>query len=282
MDGLALPRLGVRTVHRLHVSTQFHKVKRDNIMIYFVGAGPGDPELLTVRGQRILQNCQCCIYAGSLVNQQVLDHLPHDAERHDSSEMDLEEIIEVCRTRDAGGADVVRLHSGDPSIYGAIGEQIRELNKLDIPCEVVPGVSSFQAAAAALPAELTAPEISQTIILTRTSGRTPMPEPQRLEKLAARRATLCIFLSIHKINEVMETLMPHYGENCPAAVVYRASWPDQQVIRGTLENIAGKAQEAEITRSALILVGEALSEPEASSKLYDPNFSHGFREGEDG
>ncbi len=250
-------------------------------MIYFVGAGPGDPELLTLRGKQLLQNCQCCIYAGSLVNQQVLDHLPTDAERHDSAEMDLEDIIEVCRIRHADGAEVVRLHSGDPSIYGAIGEQIRELNKRDIPCEVVPGVSSFQAAAAALPSELTAPEISQTIILTRTSGRTPMPEPQRLEKLAASRATLCIFLSIHKVDEVTTTLIPHYGETCPAAVVYHASWPDQQVLRGTLKDIATKAQEADITRSALILVGEALTEPEASSKLYDATFTHGFREGED-
>lgn len=250
-------------------------------MIYFVGAGPGDPELLTLRGQQLLQNCECCIYAGSLVNQAVLDHLPSDAERHDSAEMDLEKIIEICRTRHADGADVVRLHSGDPSIYGAIGEQIRELNRWDIPCEVIPGVSSFQAAAAALPTELTAPEVSQTIILTRTSGRTPMPAPQRLEKLAASRATLCIFLSIHKVDEVTDTLIPYYGEDCPAAVVYHASWPDQQVLRDTLSDIAERVEKADITRSALILVGEALSEPEASSRLYDGTFTHGFREGED-
>lgn len=250
-------------------------------MIYFVGAGPGDPELLTLRGRELLRNCGCCIFAGSLVNERLLDHLPGEAERHDSAEMDLEEIIQLCRRHHEDGTDVVRLHSGDPSIYGAIGEQMRELSRLDIPHTVVPGVSSFQAAAAALPAELTAPEISQTVILTRTSGRTPMPEPQRLEKLAGTRATLCIFLSIHKAEEVTQTLMPYYGENCPAAVIYHASWPDQQVLRGTLSDIAGKAQEADITRSALILVGEALTEPDASSKLYDGTFSHGFREGKD-
>lgn len=248
--------------------------------VYFVGAGPGDPELLTVRAQRLLQECTCCVYAGSLVNAEILELLPDDAERHDSAEMDLEEIIEVCRGRHRAGADVVRLHSGDPAIYGAIGEQMRELDRLNMPYEVVPGVSSFQAAAAALPAELTAPEVSQTVILTRTSGRTPMPASQRLEKLAARRATLCIFLSVQKTQEVTDTLIPHYGEDCPAAVVYHASWPDQKVLRGTLSSIAGQAEEAGISRSALIIVGHALAGPEASSKLYDSAFSHGFREGD--
>lgn len=248
--------------------------------VHFVGAGPGDPELLTLRGQKLLQRCDCCIFAGSLVNKNILTHLPETAERHDSAELDLEEIIEICRDQQQNNGDVVRLHSGDPSIYGAIGEQIRELNRLDIPCEVVPGVSSFQAAAAALPTELTAPEVSQTIILTRTSGRTPMPEPQRLDKLANSQATLCIFLSIHKVKEVTDTLEPHYGADCPAAVIYHASWPDQKVLRGTISDIARKAVEANIKRSALILVGEALTEPEASSKLYDGTFSHGFRKGQ--
>ncbi len=249
--------------------------------VYFVGAGPGDAELLTVRARRLLEECGCCIYAGSLVSPEVLRLLPEEAQRHDSAELDLDEIIAICREAHEGGAEVVRLHSGDPSIYGAIGEQMRELRRLGIPFEVVPGVSSFQAAAAALQTELTAPEVSQTIILTRTRGRTPMPEHQRLEKLAASRATLCIFLSAQKVGEVAETLAPHYGVDCPAAVVYHASWPDQQVLRGTLGTIAGQAREAGISRSALIMVGPALAEPEASSKLYDSAFSHGFRHGEE-
>ncbi|MFW6279827.1 MAG: precorrin-4 C(11)-methyltransferase [Planctomycetota bacterium] len=248
--------------------------------VYFIGAGPGDPELLTVRGQKLLRECGCCIYAGSLVNPELLELLPEDAERHNSAEMDLEQIIELCLQRDREGLNVARLHSGDPSIYGAIGEQIRELRRLEVACDVVPGVSSFQAAAAALRSELTAPEISQTVILTRTGGRTPMPEPQRLEKLAESQATLCIFLSIQKIDEVVDTLIPHYGEDCPAAVVYRVSWPDEMVLRGKLADIGTMAVEAGIKKSALIIVGQALAGPEASSRLYDRHFSHGFREGE--
>ncbi len=245
--------------------------------VYFVGAGPGDPELLTVKAQRLLKNCRICIYAGSLVSKQVLDLLPPDAARHDSSALDLEEISRLFVDASDRRIDVVRLHSGDPAIYGAIGEQMDELDRHRIDYEVIPGISSFQAAAAALRTELTAPEVAQTIILTRTSGRTALPETQELETLARSRATLCIFLSAHKISEIAETLAKHYGEQCPAAVVYRVSWPDQQIIRGTLANIAEKVSLAGIKKTAMVIVGHALARGGPYSKLYSPEFSHEYR-----
>jgi precorrin-4/cobalt-precorrin-4 C11-methyltransferase len=247
--------------------------------VVFVGAGPGDPELLTVKAEHILRDCRICIYAGSLVSQEVVGLVPKSAEMHDSAGMSLEETTAVCKEAQSRDVDVVRLHSGDPSIYGAIREQMNELDRLGIDYEVVPGVSSFQAAAAALKTELTAPEISQTIILTRTSGRTPLPEQQELAKLAESQATLCIFLSAHKMAEVAKTLSRGYGEGCPAAVVYRASWPDQVVIRGTLSDIASKTEAAKIKSTAMIIVGQALSRDVPVSKLYDAAFSHGFRKG---
>lgn len=246
--------------------------------VYFVGAGPGDPELLTRKAERLLRSARCCIYAGSLVNPQLLDLLPPSAQRHDSARMDLGQIIAVIERAQRDGIDVIRLHTGEPAIYGAIGEQMDALDRLGIEYEVVPGISSFQAAAAALRVELTAPEVSQTIILTRTAGRTPMPASEELSKLAASRATLCIFLSSDKLAEVAATLTPHYGAECPAAVVYHASWPDQKVVRGMLADIA--ARSAGITRTAMVLVGHALARPLAhASKLYDANFRHGYREG---
>ncbi len=245
--------------------------------VYFVGAGPGNPELLTVKAQRLLKNCRICIYAGSLVSKQVLDLLPPDAARHDSSALDLEEISRLFVDASDRRIDVVRLHSGDPAIYGAIGEQMDELDRHRIDYEVIPGISSFQAAAAALRTELTAPEVAQTIILTRTSGRTALPETQELETLARSRATLCIFLSAHKISEIAETLAKHYGEQCPAAVVYRVSWPDQQIIRGTLANIAEKVSLAGIKKTAMVIVGHALARGGPYSKLYSPEFSHEYR-----
>ena len=245
--------------------------------VYFVGAGPGDPELLTLKADRILRGCRCCIYAGSLINPEILKRLPEDAERYDSAKMDLPEIIKIIEQARTRGNDVVRLHSGDPSIYGAIREQMNELDLLGIPYEVVPGVSSFQAAAAALPTELTAPEVSQTIILTRVSGRTPVPEAQQLKELARSQATLCIFLSVDRLAEIAADLIPHYGADGPAAVVYRASWPDQKVIRGTLADIADQVEKAGVKKTALILVGPALSRRIPASKLYDQAFSHGYR-----
>ncbi|MEW6356527.1 MAG: precorrin-4 C(11)-methyltransferase [Planctomycetota bacterium] len=245
--------------------------------VYFLGAGPGDPDLLTRKGERLLRQARICVYAGSLVSPAVLDLIPTDAETHDSAKLDLDQIAAIYRDAQARGVDVIRLHSGDPSIYGAIREQMNELDRLGIDYEVVPGVSAFQAAAAALRTELTAPETAQTIILTRTSGRTPMPEEQELDRLAASRATLCIFLSAHKMKDITDTLATHYGADCPAAVVYRASWPDEKIVRGTLADIAGKVESAGIAKTAMILVGRALSRDIPASKLYDAHFTHGHR-----
>ena len=197
------------------------------MIVHFVGAGPGDPELLTLKAERLLTTCRICIYAGSLVSPGVLTLIPAEAEKHDSAGMSHEEVIAVCKEARDRGIDVVRLHSGDPSIYGATREQMNALDALAIPYDVCPGVSSFQAAAAALCTELTAPEVSQTIVLTRAAGRTPLPEAQELDRIARTQATLCIFLSVGKIAEIAATLAAHYGPDCPAAVVFRASWPDE-------------------------------------------------------
>ncbi len=248
--------------------------------VFFVGAGPGDPELLTLKAARRLSSCSICIYAGSLVSEGVMALVPEKAARYDSASMSLQEIVTVFKDAKERDIDVVRLHSGDPSIYGAIREQMNALDGLCIPYEVIPGVSAFQAAAAALPAELTAPEVAQTVVLTRTSGRTPLPEEQSLEKIAVTGATLCIFLSGHKIEEVAEALIGRYGADCPAAVVYHASWPDEKIIRGTLNEIASASAEAGIGQTAIILVGRALGRDIPVSKLYDAGFSHKFRKGE--
>jgi len=247
--------------------------------VFFVGAGPGDPELLTLQAERLLRNCRCCIYAGSLVSPQVLALLPASASKHDSASLTLEQTIAICRQAKEQDMDVVRLHSGDPAIYGAIREQMNELDKLGIAYEVVPGVSSFQAAAAALKTELTAPEVSQTIILTRTSGRTPLPAEQELDRLAQTHATLCLFLSVQKMDELARSLAKHYGDDCPIAVVYHASWPDQRIVRGTLADIAGKVAQEQISKTAMIIVGRALALDIPASKLYDASFSHGHRKG---
>ena len=246
--------------------------------VYFVGAGPGEPDLLTVKALRLLQGCRVCVYAGSLVSPGVLALLPPEAERHDSAGMSLPEIVEVFREAHRRDLDVIRLHAGEPALYGAIGEQMRALDALGIPYEVVPGISAFQAAAAALKAELTAPEIAQTVILTRTAGRTPLPPEQDLSKLAEAHATLCIFLSGDKVGAVTGALLPAYGADCPAALVFHASWPDQQVIRGVLGTLAEQVRAAGPGRTALVLVGRALAREAPASKLYDPGFSHGFRQ----
>ena len=248
--------------------------------VYFVGAGPGDPDLITVKALNCLKTARCCIYAGSLVNPEVLRFLPADAERHDSAGMTLDGILEVCLAARRRNMDVARLHSGEPAIFGAIGEQMRELDKVGIEYEVIPGISAFQAAAAALRKELTAPEISQTVILTRTAGRTPMPPEQELGRLAALRATLCIFLSTPKTAEIAEVLSRHYGADCPAAICYHVSWPDQKIITGTLRDIGGKVAKAGFGKTAIILVGPALGTVEHASKLYDKHFSHECRRGE--
>ena len=249
--------------------------------VFFVGAGPGDPELLTVKAERLLRASSCCIYAGSLVNPQILETLPAEAQRYDSAGMSLDQIIELVEEAHRNDLDVVRLHTGDPSIYGAIAEQMDALDERGIDYEVVPGVSAFQAAAAALRVELTAPEVSQTVVLSRIAGRTPVPEPQDLDRLAPSQATLCLFLSVGRIEEVAKTLFPHYGGDCPAAVVFRATWPDEKIVRGTLADIATKARDEEISRTAMILVGHALKRPLSQvSRLYDKGFAHGYRQGE--
>jgi precorrin-4/cobalt-precorrin-4 C11-methyltransferase len=248
--------------------------------VIFVGAGPGNPELLTVQAHRLLSNCQICIYAGSLVAPEVVALVPAGADLYDSAGMTLEEMEEVFCQAQQRNIDLIRLHTGDPSIYGAIREQMNILDRLGIDYEVVPGISSFQAAAAALKTELTAPEIAQTIILSRTSGRTPMPEAQELEHLARTQSTLCLFLSVHKMAEVATELAGWYGEECPAAVVFHASWPDEVVISGTLADIAAQVEAAAIKKTAMIIVGPALARDIPVSKLYHRHFSHGYRQAE--
>lgn len=247
--------------------------------VYFVGAGPGDPDLLTVKAKNLLENCKLCIYAGSLVSPQVIDVINPDAQKLNSAKMPLDRIIDIIKDASEKNIDVIRLHTGDPSIYGAIGEQMNMLEKLNIPFSVVPGVSSFQAAAAALNVELTCPEVSQTVILTRTSGRTPMPQHQDIETLAKSKSTLCLFLSTHKIGEVAKQLSEHYGSDCPAAVVFHASWPDQIVIKATLQNIQAETERSGIKKTAMVIVGRTLDRPDTESKLYNSNFTHGYRKG---
>ena len=251
-------------------------------MIHFVGAGPGDPELLTRKGERLLRAAQVCVWAGSLVNPALLEFLPGECVAHDSASMDLEAIINVLAEAHRQGLPAVRLHTGDPSIYGAINEQMDRLDALGIPYQVVPGVSSFQGAAAALASELTAPEVSQAVLLTRVAGRTPMPAGQDLATLCAGKPTLCLFLSIDRCAEVCAQLAGIYGADCPAATVYRATWPDERILRGTLADLAAQVQAAGVTRQGLLLVGRALGRHAPVSKLYDAAFAHGWRAASDG
>jgi precorrin-4/cobalt-precorrin-4 C11-methyltransferase len=251
------------------------------VKVYFVGAGPGDPELLTLKARRLLEEAELLLYAGSLINPEVLK-FARRAELRDSSGMTLEEQVELMHSAAKLGKRVVRLHSGDPSIYGAIGEQIRELRKRGVECELVPGVSSFLAAAARLGVEYTVPEVSQTVILTRMAGRTPVPEKERLAELARHRASMVVFLSVSHIEKVVEALLQGYSPDTPAAVVYRASWEDEKVIRGRLKEIASLVERENIRRSALILVGDFLEEHRKRSRLYDGSFSHGYRKNKRG
>ncbi len=249
--------------------------------VLFVGAGPGDPELITLKGQRALAQADLILYTGSLIPPELLVHARPGAEVVDTASMDLEAIVSRLIEAYRAGQRVVRLHTGDPSLYSTIHEQIVLLRKAQVPFQVIPGVTAGAAAAATLAQELTIPEVTQTVIYTRAAGRTPVPEAESLDKLAVHRATLVIYLSVQLIETVVAQLLPHYGPQTPAVVVYRASWPDETVIRGELSNIAGKVQEAGIKRQALILVGPALAPEEAGagrSKLYDETFSHGYRE----
>ena len=244
--------------------------------VHFIGAGPGAPDLLTLRGKRLIEESDLVLYAGSLVPEAILGFAKPGARVVDSAALTLDEILEELRAAHAAGQAVARLHSGDPSLYGAIAEQIRRLEELGIPYDITPGVPAYAAAAAALGKELTLPGVSQTVILTRTAMKaSAMPEGEELAALGRSGATLAIHLSVRNLRHVVEALTPHYGADCPVAVVYRASWPDEQVIRGALSEIRDKVRAAKITRTALILVGKVLDEQGfADSKLYDAGHVH--------
>jgi len=246
--------------------------------VYIIGAGPGDPGLITVRGAELIARCPVVFYTGSLVPKEIVARASASATVLDSSSMTLEQIVAVlvdARDRDL---DVARVHTGDPTLFGSTAEQMRRMAELGIEYEIVPGVSSFTAAAAALGRELTLPELSQTVILTRAEGRTPMPAREKLEELAAHQATLCLFLSITLLRDVVAALIPAYGADCPVAIVHRASWPDQVIVRGTLLDIRDRARAAGLKSQSMILVGRVLTANDfANSKLYDPEFTHRFR-----
>jgi precorrin-4/cobalt-precorrin-4 C11-methyltransferase len=247
--------------------------------VHFIGAGPGAPDLITVRGRDLVARCPVCLYAGSLVPPEIVALAPAGARVLDSAPMDLDEIeAELVRAHEQG-LDVARLHSGDLSIWSALGEQLRRLKQRDIPYTITPGVPAFAAAAASLGLELTLPELSQSLVLTRTSGRaSAMPASESLEHFAASRATLAVHLSIHVLSEVVARVTPHYGESCPVAVVYRASWPDQQVIRGTLATIVAEVARTPIERTALILIGRVLEADDfQNSALYCADYQRRFR-----
>ena len=247
--------------------------------VHFIGAGPGAPDLITLRGRDLISASPVCLYAGSLVHDQILSHCPPGARIVNTAPMSLEEIEAEYLRADEKGEDIARLHSGDLSVWSAMGEQIRVLEEHGIPFTVTPGVPSFAAASAALGRELTLPEVGQSVVLTRTTGRaSKMPEGETLEAFAATGATLALHLSIHVIESVVDRLIPFYGSACPAAVVYRASWPDEVVLTGTLSTIVAQAGDAAIERTALILVGPVLgAESFRNSALYDADYQRRFR-----
>jgi precorrin-4 C11-methyltransferase len=245
-------------------------------MVYFIGAGPGAADLITVRGAELLKKADVIIYAGSLVNPALLDYASKDCRIYDSASMTLEEVIEVMK--DNRDSEVVRLHTGDPCIYGAIREQMDILDSLGIEYQSVPGVSSFIGAAAALNAEFTLPNVSQTVILTRMAGRTPVPEKEEISKLAAHGASMVVFLTSTMLAELSQRLIEGgYAPDSPAAIVYKATWPDEKVVRTTVADIAKAAEENGINKMALIMVGGFLGSEYERSKLYDPSFTHLFR-----
>ena len=241
-------------------------------MVYFVGAGPGDPELITVKGQHLIQQADIIIYAGSLVNPALLTLARENCKTYNSAGMTLGEVITVIEQGFGVGKTIVRLHTGDPSIYGAIREQMAELEQRAIPYTVIPGVSSFCAAAAALKKEYTVPGVSQTVILSRMEGRTGVPENETLESLAVHQATMVVFLSIEMIEAMVEKLLTSYPLQTPVAVVYKASWPEELIIKGTLENIVAQVQQAGINKTALLVVGKFLGDKFELSRLYDGKF----------
>jgi precorrin-4/cobalt-precorrin-4 C11-methyltransferase len=247
--------------------------------IHFIGAGPGAADLITVRGRDLIARCPVCLYAGSLVPKALLDHCPPGAKIVDTAPMSLDEIVAEFRRATDAGRDVARLHSGDLSVWSAMGEQLRRLDEEKIAYTITPGVPSFAAAAATLGQELTLPELAQTVVLTRTSGRaSAMPAGEKLASFAATGATLAVHLSIHVLDKVVADLVPHYGADCPVAVVYRATWPDERVIRGTLGTIAAEVAKTPLERTALILVGKVLGARDfRDSALYDAAYQRRFR-----
>ena len=248
-------------------------------MVYFIGAGPGDPELLTIKGKKYIDLADVIIYAGSLVNEKVLDSRKPEAVVYNSAYMNLDEVLEVMKKAEADGLMTARVHTGDPSIFGAIREQMDALEAMGIDYEVVPGVSSFLGVASALKKEYTLPGVSQTVILTRMEGRTPVPPKEKILYLAEHNATMIIFLSVGMIEELAETLKKAYKETTPVAVVYKATWPDEKIVRGNLTNIAARVKEAGITKTALTVVGDFLGSDYELSKLYDKTFTTEFRKG---
>jgi precorrin-4/cobalt-precorrin-4 C11-methyltransferase len=248
------------------------------VTVHFIGAGPGAADLITLRGRDLIAACRVCLYAGSLVPEALLSHCPEGARIVNTARLSLDDIMEEIAAADAAGHDVARLHSGDLSVWSAMGEQLRRLREMGIAYDVTPGVPSFAAAAAELGAELTLPGVAQSVILTRTSGRaTAMPEGETLANFARTGATLAIHLSVHVLDKVVEELTPHYGADCPVAVVWRASWPDQRIVKATLATLRTEVGE-EMARTALILVGHAIgAEDFGESRLYAADYDRRFR-----
>ena len=242
--------------------------------VHFVGAGPGDKELITLKGYKLLSNADVVIYAGSLVNPELLEYCKEDCQIHNSAHMDLQEIIDVMREGIENNKSVVRLQTGDFSIYGSIREQVEDLNKLNIDYDCTPGVSSFLGAASSLGVEYTVPEISQSVIITRMEGRTPVPEKESIQSYAKHQTSMVIFLSVQEIEKVVSKLYP---KDTPIAVIYKATWADEKIVKGTLSDIAVKVKENNINKTALIMVGRFLGEEYNNSKLYDKDFKHEYR-----
>ena len=252
-------------------------------MVHFIGAGPGAPDLITLRGARLLAEADVIIYAGSLVNPALLEGRKEGCAVYDSASMTLEEVLAVMEKAEQEGKTTVRLHTGDPSLYGAIREQMDELDKMGVSYDVTPGVSSFSGAAAALNAEYTLPNVSQSVIITRMAGRTPVPEGEALAKMASHGCTMVLFLSTGLLEDVEKELMKGgYAPDTPAAIVYKATWPDQKVYHCTVSTLAQTARDNHVTKTALITVGGFLGTEYERSKLYDPTFTHGCRKGTEG
>ena len=247
--------------------------------VYFIGAGPGDPDLITVKGKKIVEKAEIIIYAGSLVNKDIIACHKDGAEIYNSAVMNLDEVMEVTVKGIKDNKTVARVHTGDPSIYGAIREQMDILDEHGIEYEVIPGVSSFVASAAAIKKEFTLPDVSQTVICTRLEGRTPVPEGESLESLASHKASMAIFLSVQMIDSVVERLGRYYEKETPVAVIQKANWPDEKIVQGTLENIAELVKKENITKTAQILVGWFMGDKYSKSKLYDKSFTHEYRKG---